>query len=331
MIGVDRDTLRYWKANPFLKPSNRWSKLSTVDVATAIAASSAYQTGNFNVLKDASTFYMANHAWSLLGQKFHVDEPLGEYIELAKMYSEISADVLVRVAYYLTLICTRESRHMHESNDHFKEIKSLFGQEFLDFHKRIRGNSSIGAVSRFFSSSPEVDFGTYVEALEHMFFSYGWSSGYGGEKWGEIAKVLRRMVQGETSPEVLVDTSFTLAHNGGQIFNKDVIYQTPESDELQRLLDCQRAGMVPQLVNVSEHWDATDEEKRVFDTIEKYFPDEVAGDVSWNRVMELGAIGDYSYWASKQEEESPTQVSGKKVWVTDSEYAVVVNRLGEVA
>ena len=44
--------------------------------------------------------------------------------------------------------------------------------------------------------------------------------GYGGPRWANIAKTLRRYVTGEYTPVMFIDTCWGLQHNGGSYFNK---------------------------------------------------------------------------------------------------------------
>jgi hypothetical protein len=46
----------------------------------------------------------------------------------------------------------------------------------------------------------------------------------------------------------MLDTGFALCHNNGPIFNKGLVY-TGYSGEIRTMLDVQRAGQIPQLVN----------------------------------------------------------------------------------
>ena len=55
------------------------------------------------------------------------------------------------------------------------------------------------------------------------------------------------MLTGTTSMEMLVDTGYTLAHNGGPIFNKGMMYTHYDSHFLT-ILDLQRAGQMLDLL-----------------------------------------------------------------------------------
>ena len=57
---------------------------------------------------------------------------------------------------------------------------------------------------------------------------------------------LVRFVSGEFSAEMMLDTVWTLAHNGGPIFNKGQFYACTAN--ALRILDVQRSGQIPEAV-----------------------------------------------------------------------------------
>lgn len=62
-----------------------------------------------------------------------------------------------------------------------------------------------------------------VEALrdaERLFLEFHQGSGYGGEAWANITRVLIARVTGQISPATFVDRVWNLQHNGGSLFDK---------------------------------------------------------------------------------------------------------------
>lgn len=59
-----------------------------------------------------------------------------------------------------------------------------------------------------------------LDLVVEVFDNREWSSGYGGKKWGDCAKVLRDYRAGKLSDQSFVDRCWTLQHNGGSLFNK---------------------------------------------------------------------------------------------------------------
>ena len=67
----------------------------------------------------------------------------------------------------------------------------------------------------------------YLESLETLFNIGSFETGYGGKSWADIAKHALRFATGEINAEVFIDQAFSLEHNSGQIFNKDIIFDSP--------------------------------------------------------------------------------------------------------
>ena len=76
----------------------------------------------------------------------------------------------------------------------------------------------------------DVTIGEMFKFAEKMFNSNNFAGGYGGPAWGNIAKHGLNFVEGKINAEVFVDQAFSLEHNGGQIFNKAIIFENSESN-----------------------------------------------------------------------------------------------------
>jgi len=255
---------------------------------------------------EAISFYLANSIYAKVAQRVQPDEPLGAFEPLVEAYQETVRATSLRMFFYLLLICTRESRHMHSNVSLEKALQHQYGG-CMDFTRSIKGLSSDYVVQRMISNPPDILLGPYTDHLVDLFMKGKWSPQYGGKKWGEIAKVLRNFVHGVLSPELLLDTGFTLAHNGGPIFNKHVLYHTYESKELCKVLDVQRAGMIPQLVYSNASHKVTMEHIGLNTRAIELLGDECTGPVDWAKVMKLGAKQDYSKYLPK------SQAAKKKV------------------
>lgn len=59
-----------------------------------------------------------------------------------------------------------------------------------------------------------------IEDAIVLFDDYGWSAGYGGEKWAEAARILLARENGTLDARTFVDRCFTLQHNGGSFLDK---------------------------------------------------------------------------------------------------------------
>lgn len=200
---------------------------------------------------DAITFYMLNHAMGELRQQVGADTPLNEeQQQLADTYFSELAIPTVRLYWYLLAICTRESRHARTSGDSlYQKMAKEFSPATVTFHKTVRGSSSSSAVAKLYAAPPQTTLEEYAgKFLPWIFYKAGYSGGYGGKKWGAIADCIAAFVNGDYSAEMMMDVGWTLCHNNGPIFNKGIFYEM-YSGYLVRLLDVQRAGMIPAYVD----------------------------------------------------------------------------------
>jgi len=155
-------------------------------------------------------------------------------------------------------------------------------------------------------------------------------SSYGGKPWGHIADTLKKLVLGETSPEMFTDTAWTLAHNNGPMFNKGMLYKQ-YTQSLYKILDVQRSGQIPQLVREGGVDGITSVVKNVYENCAKVFPEEFSGHVDWFKVEALGALHHYPNEKAKQEQKygksdfvSKMQAEEKKkFYVSNNDYAFI--------
>lgn len=203
--------------------------------------------GKVGVEKAAFDFYFRNHIVALIQQKYDPEQPLDTLFPIVENYMSMISEMTSRLFYYTLLIITRESRH----SKHFQNV--LDGREFATtsrmFVDSINGMGSDGAVQYLINHPPSMPIGAYVGNVEYLFDNAGYSSGYGGPPWGNIARTLRKMIEGEYTPIMFLDTGYTLAHNGGPMFNKGMLYKHQSSSKLMKLLDEQAKGKLVDHVN----------------------------------------------------------------------------------
>jgi hypothetical protein len=101
------------------------------------------------------------------------------------------------------------------------------------------------------------------------------------------------MVWGRISAEMFLDTGFTLCHNGGPIFNKGMLYHHANKAELERILDVQRAGQIPQLVASKGTKFVTAPLSAYQSKMRELLGGEFDGYVDWFLVESLGSLGKY--------------------------------------
>ena len=243
---------------------------------------------------EALCFYAMNHGMAVIRQQHELYEPLGQDLEFVEAYHRMLASRAVRAFYYLLLICTRESRHVALAGNMPQKLAPEFGQAAVDFNLSIRGSSSLHTIQAWLSTPPDMPLGRYVDFLRAIFYQGKFSKGYGGPAWGAIADCLARFVHGEYSAELMLDTIWTLNHNNGTIFNKQMFYAN-SGHRLTRILDVQRSGQIPAMVCSDaavagyvdvelSHWMAW---------LRDHYPDAVAAYVDWFVVETLGAVAYY--------------------------------------
>jgi hypothetical protein len=244
---------------------------------------------------EALWFYGLNHGVALIAANRAPLEPLTKWEQsFVELYHAKLADKAVRAFYYLVLICTREARHNKSLSADAAKIGEQFGKPVQNFLSSIKGGEA-GIAKAFKETPPDATIGAYVNALRWAFYNSSWSSGYGGAKWGTVTDCLCRFVHGEFSAEMMLDTIWTLQHNGGPIFNKQEFYAVYSKPHLQRLLDIQRSGQIPQAVltdsNVKVY--AEPELQSLMLQLKKQFPDKIGDYVDWEVVEALGSVQKY--------------------------------------
>lgn len=245
---------------------------------------------------DALSFYMLNHAVSLVRRVKAEYAPLEEYLPIVTQYHTMLAMTSTRMFFYLLMICTRETRHEKSemSSTFWKKLKELHGAEVCSFHNMIKNTTSSKAVATLQENPPNVSLAKYTEFMVTVFNTGKFNSSYGGTAWGAIAQCLHSFAQGETSAEVMVDTAFTLCHNNGPIFNKGMLYETYTND-LYKILDVQRSGQIPQLIAEGKVTGAKGVYVlKTYKMCKSILGEEFGGYVDWFKVETLGALKSYT-------------------------------------
>ncbi|NOQ30226.1 MAG: hypothetical protein GQ570_03790 [Helicobacteraceae bacterium] len=280
---------------------------------------------------EALAFYLMNHAYMLSSADLTNYEPTGKHVQIIDTYLTEGTRIFQRLFYYMLLICTRESRHVHSSNNLMGDVLTKYGSDIHSFLDMIRGGGSSSAANKLRISPPKVTLGEYTDYLEWMFYNGSFSGGYGGSAWGDVAKCLNNYVQGNISAEVMVDTGFTLAHNNGPIFNKGMLY-TGYSNEFGVLLDVQRAGQMPRLVHeqliLSHAYIASlvplpVEVSKIYTEAVMIHKDSFKGIMDWEEVHNLGALNNLNSYKAKFKKFHPTMVVTTEAYKDSTQYYYV--------
>jgi hypothetical protein len=194
----------------------------------------------------------------------------------------------------LALISTREARHLKPmSATWWSTVEAKFGPGYVQFAKGMQGSES-AAMSSFLGGSLNLPFLLYMQAISYTFRKGTFSTHYGGPKWASISDVVVRFLSGETSVEVLCDTAYTLAHNTAPIFNKPLLYHGQDESSLIKVLDVQRAGMVPSGILSGELEGSNNAALAGYMAVARDEMGDIPSAVDWAKVKALGAKGYYS-------------------------------------
>lgn len=239
--------------------------------------------------REAISFYLLNHAMAEIETRFGPDDPLGDALGVVERYHAVLNDAGIRMFGYLLITTTRESRHLKNGQEN--QLASKHGTGCTDFTKKVKSHSQ----DALYTTKSQVTMGAYLDYLCDVYNTLGWSSAYGGPNWGKVTQPLRDVVHGDISIEMMLDVAYTLAHNNGPIFNKGFQYAHYDMTSLMTILDCQRAGQIPNMVRAQENDHVSSNHLKALDEIEKRLPGFKAKKwVNWEMVEKLGAVGSYS-------------------------------------
>lgn len=300
---LPRNTLAHYNAAPQVHLHN----LSDVQVSVFSASTLAYrQTCGLAAPQDeAVTFYALNHCVSVIRKSYTAHEPLPEWAQkILTTYTDICVKQGERMLHYILSITVREMRHLKSgpSSALWTALDTLHGGVASAFIRDISSNGGEEvAVKKYMQSPPgNLTVGAFTRALSYAFHHGNWSPSYGGPAWGGITDALISMIDGTTSMEMLVDTGYTLAHNTAPIFNKMMMYTSPDST-LLTILDVQRAGQLPEVLLAGEKLGIkqTPEALEAVTVLKAHKPEEFKGYVDWVLVDSLRPAKDKSASSTK--------------------------------
>jgi len=188
-----------------------------------------------------------------------------------------------------------------------EEVEAKFGKEFKKF---IAKNSNEGtSLTTFLKGGVDSTLEKYVGGIGFCFRKGNYSSGYGGDPWGDISDCALRFIQGHSTMEMMIDTAYTLAHNNGPIFNKDIIYDG-YTGNFVKLLDIQRAGQIPEFLLDASSYGISKPHYLVdlARTVRDNSTEEFRGFVDWFKVEAAGSINKYPDLKKHQAAKHPESI-----------------------
>jgi hypothetical protein len=309
-VSAPKNTLAYQRKG---RPLTMKRSIETADITALGSRIREFSTKHGSSVQpetEAIRFYLANHAMKELEFRFDVEEPLPDWaMAICNKYHEVSSLIAMRAFYYLVLITAREARHNSQKESMHSKIKAQFGAGPAMALLHYPDHNSVEKVTDVFDKySAGARVGEVCRSIVHTFYKGSFSNGFGGKKWGVVADCMTSYVTGDYTAEMMLDTVWTLCHNGGPIFNKGMLYEHYNSTALQQVLDIQRAGQIPRLVLspygkfVSAETFVDDWSKEFAQMVVKHIPSpdwEPGKKVDFGELKKLGAIGDHSHLVSK--------------------------------
>ena len=276
---------------------------------------------------DAAMFYLANHAFSIIPNRREPEEPLTHNeIEVCNTYLDVANQVFPRLFYYMLLITSRECRHMKASDSVSGKVIGLYGAVVWEYVKGLTNNDENHIFTYLTTHHTSITAAKYLHAISIVFHKGNWGSSFGGKLWGIICDTIYNVVIGQTSPEIMADTAFTLAHNTAPIFNKGMMYQSQNSTFLKQILDVQRAGMVPQFLDgPNELVKGSHSLGLLLNKLHTHMPELFDGVVDWEKVKAMSPDGGKSLKKLMAEADPTASGFGShKVFITDKQFVEVL-------
>ncbi len=239
-----KNTLAYHRARSLSVPQDLSGTPLPLAMSRLEAGKEKHIHGTHSPDICALRFYYLNHMVALVGQCHGPNEDLGKYLPLVERYYSSQTLAAARMAYYLMCITTREARHWKAHS-----AVKLAGEQCsisINFLASKGGKGESGFLQQLKNNAPSTLLGRYTKAVAAVFYdgSWGHNPSFGGPKWGNVTDTLVGYLHGDFSAETMMDTAFTLAHNGGPIFNKGMVYDH-YTNEFLAILDRQAAGKIP--------------------------------------------------------------------------------------
>jgi hypothetical protein len=251
-VAAPKNTLAYQlKGRPLIMKRDL-SGVPIQSVAACIRQFHKQFGGNVAPETEAIMFYLANHAMKELAFKFDVLEPLPEWaVKVCDEYHRVSALISARAFYYMLMITAREARHngTKHSSDWKQKVEKQFGKGPMMALLHYPDDNNVSTVTNVFDQYANgSSLGDVCRSIVYTHYEGSFHGGYGGPKWGNVSDCMTAFVTGQYTAEMMLDTVWTLVHNGGPIFNKGMLYDCYNTAALQQVLDIQRAGQIPRLV-----------------------------------------------------------------------------------
>lgn len=250
--------------------------------------------GQQSIGEAALTFYLLNHAVSLINQKNLPDAVLPpKHQEIYDLYHRQGGAIGVRMyhdtIYMLTTMCSFTKPDSY----HLEVVGDLYGAQALNVMQELCGSqqSNTWWTPNYAKNRPHLtkaaDAGdpiladllgalTYILDVRQKDLAYG-------PLWRDVGRMMTMFVNGARSLENTIDNAYTFCHCNGSFFEKGSLFQAVGND-LFEILDVQHAGYIPQLAGSTKNRIAQAPGiQALHKTVTAAFP-ELKGDVPWAQV-----------------------------------------------
>lgn len=302
-------TLQYYQNLPMEK-TYQFKDVLVKDLQLASRSVSESNLWSSPIYPEAAAldYYLYQHIRGVLALHFAPEEPLPKiWAEQLYKLSETMNKEIPRALHYMMLICLQEGRHGMDAGSPFVRDK-MIAAHGAPLETAIRNYNSISNPNAFwrdcyFNADSLLPIKGFFGALATAFTTYKYSGGFGGKPWADVSTCVENLFSGVIAPSMMMDTVWTLCHNNGPIFNKGYLYNQYNLESLQNILDCQRAGLLPELILESigfSHF--TQSALGIAHKMQKDPMFKVSQYLDWYTVAARGAVFDHTYKKQKQVE-----------------------------
>lgn len=287
MYDLPAKTLNFYLENPLFK-KNAFDLAPANQLAKEINSFIRSNPGMPKPEEDALTFYLLNHGFHLIKNKYGPLERLPKEVEeVVEMHFKKTQKVAMRLFSYIVLISLEEAVFEQNKPSLKPFLESSYGPEFLEFFQNIKSrNSSFATADSFKNLSTPI--GKFLNGVYSIFHFGGWSGGFGGVPWAQIIGLARDVALGRESFETMADFAFTLCHNNGSMFNKSKLYSM-YSPFIYEILDIQASGQIPQWINENKNSQyVTKDVLESFNNLSKIFPEEMTKPLDKKLIKDSG-------------------------------------------
>lgn len=149
-----------------------------------------------------------------------------EYSTYIKIFSKAEGKKVIENI--INSLFSETLRKTVEPKDLFNFVKEI-GFNYCNIYSQTNAETSEEFLSGYnLLPFKNMKLDSLFNILEEIFEKGKFEDTYGGSKWKDIIHHVAQFARGEINSEIFVDQSFSLEHNNGSLFSKNVIFETSE-------------------------------------------------------------------------------------------------------